>query len=109
MRTEFKKTKKVNRLELFTVVRIDKTDEGYDINIKNDNNDYIDMCTGVPANVLFNCMEAEDIDYMLERDLDECGYFALMRPERDKIRSSAKGYKSAKYPRIYVNLEDWDD
>lgn len=110
MRNQFKKPgRKIGKMPLYTVVLVKKTEDGYDVNIRNDRNDYIDMCRGVPANVLFDCMFAEDINYMLNRDLDECGYFAIIRPNRDRIRRSAKEYTSKKYDYIKVDFEgDWE-
>lgn len=106
-----RKKSSFDRLQLFTVVMINHSlhPDCFDINIKNDRNDYIDMCVGVPKDVVFDCMMSEDVRYMLDRDLDECGYFAIRRTERDKIRQSAAGYESKKYDYIHVDYDDdWE-
>lgn len=88
-------------MKLFTIVKVVEAD-GYNVNVRRDGGNYVEFFEGVPHEVVERIMVKQDLEYMLARDLDECGYFALRECDKQEFRRTCKNYRSAKY-----EVADW--
>lgn len=92
-------------MKLFVIVCVKKVTNGYDVHVRRDGGNYIEFFHSVPTDVLEGIMYPEDLAYMLERDLDECGYFALREPDKKVLRKECGKYEYKKYDYIEVPYE----